>query len=106
MYTTVYTLGMTQYSIAEARRNLPAVVDEALAGGEVRLTRHGREVAVLVSTAEYDRLKRGKRNVGEAFAAWEAEFRKEPYSEDDGPDIGPEYWDALRDRSPGREVDL
>ena len=99
MYTTAYTLGMTQYSIAEARKNLPAVVDEALAGGEVRLTRHGREVAVLVSTAEYERLKRGKRGFREAYAEWQAGLSKEPYTEEDGPEIGPEFWDALRDRS-------
>ena len=97
---------MTQYSIAEARKNLPAIVDEAVSGGEVRLTRHGREVAVVVSTAEYDRLKSGKKSFREGYEAWVAEFRKEPYNEDDGPEIGPEYWDALRDRSPGREVDL
>ncbi len=106
MYTTVYTFGMTQYSIAEARKNLPAVIDEALAGGEVRLTRHGREVAVLVSTAEYDRLKRDKRrSVREAYDAYRAEFPEGDTSDGNDP-LGPEYWDSLRDRSPGREVEF
>jgi prevent-host-death family protein len=103
MYTTVYTFGMTQYSITDARKNLPAIVDEAVAGGEVRLTRHGREVAVLVSTAEYERLKAGKRSFREAYAAYRAEFPEGDTSDGNEP-LGPEYWDSLRDRSPGRDI--
>jgi cellobiose PTS system EIIB component len=103
MYTTVYTFSMAQYSIAEARKNLPAVVDEAVAGGEVRLTRHGREVAVLVSSAEYERLKAGKKSFSEAYDAYRAEFPEGDTSDGDDP-LGPEYWDALRDRSPGRDI--
>ena len=96
---------MTQYSIADARKNLPALVDEAVSGGEVRLTRHGREVAVLVSTAEYERLKAGKRSFREAYAAYRAEFPEGDTSDENVP-LGPEYWDALRDRAPGPEVVL
>ena len=57
MYISMYTGEMSkQYSIADARRNLPSLVDEAEAGSEVQLTRRGRAVAVLVSVEEYQRL--------------------------------------------------
>lgn len=38
---------MTKYSIAEARKNLPELVDKALAGEDVTLTRDGEAVVDL-----------------------------------------------------------
>ncbi len=35
-------------SVSEARAALPAILDRVIAGEEVTITRHGREVAVLV----------------------------------------------------------
>jgi prevent-host-death family protein len=51
MYIWMYILrGMSkQYSIAEARRNLPTLVNEVESGTEVELTRRGTPVAVVVS---------------------------------------------------------
>ena len=43
---------MTEYSIATAKDNLSKLVDEALAGGEVAITRHGKVVAYLRSALE------------------------------------------------------
>ena len=43
---------MTDYSIAEAKNNLPKLVDRALAGEEVTITRRGKPVARLSSTAD------------------------------------------------------
>ena len=45
-----------RYSIAEARSNLPSIVDQAEAGHEIELTRRGKPVAVLVSLRELQRL--------------------------------------------------
>ena len=46
-----------RYSIAQARANLPAIVDQAEAGLEIELTRRGKPVAVLVSPRELERRK-------------------------------------------------
>ena len=38
---------MAQYSVAEAKNRLPALIDKALEGEEVVITRHGKPVAEL-----------------------------------------------------------
>jgi antitoxin Phd len=54
----MYILVMTkQYSIAEARSNLPKIVDQAEAGAEVELTRRGKPVAVIISHRQTERLR-------------------------------------------------
>ena len=103
LYILVYNRSVTQYSIAEARKHLAEIVDDALDGEPARITRRGRDVAVLVSAEEYDRLRAGKRSFAEAYAAYRAEFPEGRHLEPGEPDILPEYWDGLRDRSPGRE---
>ena len=42
---------MAEYSIAEAKNNLPKLVDRALAGEEVTITRRGKVVAKIVAQA-------------------------------------------------------
>lgn len=90
---------MIQYSIADARRQLPAIIDEAASGNDVQLTRRGRPVAVVLSMAEYERLKAGKKSFSEAYAAYRLKFPE-------GHGIEPEYWEAIRSKDTGREVDL
>jgi prevent-host-death family protein len=53
---------MARYSIAEARNNLPELVDKALAGEEVTLTREGEAVVELRPSAP----RRTPRPLGEA----------------------------------------
>ena len=38
---------MATYSVAQARGGLPRLIDKAMAGEEVIITRHGKPVAVL-----------------------------------------------------------
>ncbi|HWE98745.1 MAG TPA: type II toxin-antitoxin system prevent-host-death family antitoxin [Caulobacteraceae bacterium] len=38
---------MTSYSVAEAKNRLPSLIDKALDGEEVVITRHGKPVAEL-----------------------------------------------------------
>jgi prevent-host-death family protein len=52
-----------KYSIAEARHNLSAIVQEAERAGAVRITRRGQVVARLVSEHEFQRLARRKRRI-------------------------------------------
>lgn len=51
------------FSISEAKDRLPRLVHEAEAGAPVALTRRGKAVAVLISKAEYDRLRGRRRKV-------------------------------------------
>lgn len=44
----MYTSVMSTMSVSEARAALPQILDRVLAGEEVTITRHGREVAVIV----------------------------------------------------------
>jgi prevent-host-death family protein len=99
MYMLMYSGEMSkQYSIVDARRNLPSLVDEAEAGSEVQLTRRGRAVAVVVSVEEYERLKANRVGFSEAYE----EFRKRFPA--DGEGLGPRYFRSLRERGVGRKV--
>jgi prevent-host-death family protein len=49
---------MNRYSIAEARAHLTGLVDEA-ADGPIEITRRGRPVLVILSVAEYQRMRGG-----------------------------------------------
>ncbi len=50
----------TQWQLQEAKNRFSEVVEEALAHGPQTVTRHGREVVVIVSAEEYRRLKQPK----------------------------------------------
>jgi len=87
-----------QYSIAEARQNLAAIVHELERKAFIELTRRGEPVAVLLSVREYRRLASNKAEFWNAYEAFRAatdlaQLRLEP-----------EIFDGLRDPSPGREV--
>jgi antitoxin Phd len=89
-----------QYSIADARKNLPTVIDQAESGAEVHLTRRGRPVAVVLSIEEYERLKTNRMTFSDAYS----DFRKKFPEGTAG--IGPRYFRSLRDRGRGRKLDL
>jgi prevent-host-death family protein len=44
------------YTIVSARAKLAEIVDQVEAGSDVELTRRGKKVAVVMSTARYERL--------------------------------------------------
>lgn len=56
-----------RYSIADARANLPTIVDQAQAGQEIELTRRGVAVAVVISLREFARLRGTRAPFGEAY---------------------------------------
>lgn len=86
-----------QYSIAEARHDLAAIVHEAETNGPIQFTRRGKSVAVLLSQADYERLTLQRTDFWEAYEA----FRAMPEFAD--VDIDPEIFN-VRDASPGRDV--
>ena len=76
-----------QYSVAEAKNHLPAMIHEAEAGESVEITRHGRPVAVVMSMNEYRRLRGVRPDLWAAYTAWRAR----------GPDLTDEDVEALAD---------
>jgi prevent-host-death family protein len=100
MYINMYTKKgrREQVPVAEARRDLPALIRIAERGKPVAITRRGRPVAVLVSIDDYQRVSGGSRPFTELYETWRAGLSGEC------PDAGPEYFDKLRDRSEGRDV--
>jgi prevent-host-death family protein len=89
-----------RYSIAEARANLPSIVDQAEAGQEIELTRRGKPVAVVVSLREFERLRGERVPFGEAYRR----FLKTHPLRDVGVDDA--FFEAARDRERGRKVPL
>lgn len=64
---------MSSYSVAEAKNTLPSLIDKAVAGEEVIITRHGKPVAELKPMARpvkmpskeaFDRLREGREALG------------------------------------------
>jgi antitoxin Phd len=90
----------TKYSIAEARHNLAAIVHELDQKEAIELTRRGEPVAVLLSMQAYRRLSEPNVKFSDAYKAWRQAF---PASETDA-DLT--EFDDVRDRSPGREINL
>jgi antitoxin (DNA-binding transcriptional repressor) of toxin-antitoxin stability system len=56
---------MSTMSVSEARAALPEILDRVLAGEEVTITRHGREVAVVVRP-DAIRVRRADRALADA----------------------------------------
>ena len=89
-----------QYSIAEAKSKLPAIIHSVEDGPYVHLTRHGKPVAVLLSIREYEQLVLKKKGFWSALM----EFRNAVEKEDI--QITDDDFKALRDTSYGREREL
>lgn len=88
-----------EYSVAEARDKLPALVHEAERGRAVRITRRGKQAAVLISEAEYRRSRRSARGaLGEAILAWRSRFG--------GVDLTDDEINSWRERGTSRIPDL
>lgn len=89
-----------QFSIAEAKNRLPAIVHSVEDGAAIALPRRGKPVVVIISTQEYELLSQG----GEGFLTALNNLRQNLTHEDftiSGSDFA-----GLRDRSPGRGENL
>ena len=89
-----------KYSIADARNSLARIVHEAQDGTFVELTRRGEPVAVLMSAQNYQRFRTEKPQFWNRLM----EFRKRVRA--GKVNIKIEDFDGLRDRGPGRKVEL
>lgn len=65
---------MRESTIRDAKNSLPSLIREAEKGAAVRLTRHGKPVAVLVSNEEYQRMsaRRAEKDPWEFLRGWRA----------------------------------
>ena len=89
-----------QFSIAEAKSKLPAIIHSVEDGPYVQLTRHGKPVAVLLSIREYERLVLKKKGFWSALMEFRNALEKE------GVQINDDDFEGLRDISSGREREL
>ena len=90
-----------QYTIAEAKNKLPALVHSVEKGPAVKLTRHGRPVAVLLSLREYERLNRKK---GDGY--WHTLTTLRQVMEREGAFLSDGDLSDLRDVTSGRPIDI
>jgi prevent-host-death family protein len=88
------------YSVAEARQNLPRLIRDAERGRAVQITRRGEPVAVLLSASGY----RALTGEGPSFVASVRALRERHAVDRLG--IGEEEFQGLRDEAPGRRVSL
>jgi prevent-host-death family protein len=88
------------YSIADARAHLSDILDDVEAGNDVRLTRRGKAVAVVLSTQRHDMLRGENTNFRDAYRSFIGRHAPEEIGLDAG------FANALRDRKPGRRVKL
>ena len=101
MYIQMYIWRMPKrYSIADARANLPTIIDEAEAGQEIELTRRGKAVAAIVSLRELERLRGARTQFSEAYRR----FLKSNSLREIG--LESDFFDSARVPEPGRKVSL
>ena len=86
------------YSFAESRQNLAALVHELEKKDHIQLTRRGQPVAVLLSMRAYRRLTAPKMHFWDAYQAFRQTYQPSEL------DVQPDIFETARDTSPGREV--
>ncbi len=91
-------------SIAEARNQLPALIHQAETGQPVTISRRGKPVAVVLSVAEYERLKTGMQPKPDGWTQL-LEIRQQLAEADAFADWSDEEIRTWRDPSPGRTVE-
>lgn len=90
---------MATWTMSEARRRFRELLDRATAGDPTMITRRGEVTAVVIGPQDFQRLRTGNGTFVDALDRFRATI--------DVADLrGPDAWDDLRDRSPGRPVDL
>ena len=101
MYISMYIYGMTRtYSVAEARSNLPAIIDQAESGLDVELTRRGKPVAVVISLREFERQRGDRPRFGAAYRHFLETHSLEEVGVDD------DFLASGREKGVGRRVSL
>lgn len=88
-----------QYSLEEILINSNKIIQEVTEGEAIQITQDGKEVAVIISQAEYEKLSNKKQGFWESIERFRQEYNVE------AADINPsEIFGGVRDKSPGKEV--
>ena len=90
----------TQYSIAEARHNLAAIVRRLEKQPLIEITRRGKPIAVLLSLQEYQHLSAERVGFWKAYSAFCEEINLAELN------IDPGVFEGVRSPDKGRSVDL
>lgn len=89
-----------QYSIAEARQDLAALVRKLENQPSIEITRRGKTVAVLLSLQEYKRLVADRTGFFSAYMKFRQNVDLSKL------DIDPEIFTGVRSKEPGRDIEL
>lgn len=101
MYIFMYISHMSKrYSIAEARSNLPSIVNQAVSGLAIELTRRGKPVAVVVSLQEIERLRGDRPRFSDAYKSFLEKYSLEEVGLED------DFFGTIRGQDSGRKVSL
>jgi cellobiose PTS system EIIB component len=88
-----------EYSIEEISLNLNKIIQEAEQGEAIQITQQGKQVAVIISHTEYEKL------VNKTPNFWESVERFRQKHDMEAADINPdEVFASVQDKSCGREV--
>ncbi|WP_413172562.1 type II toxin-antitoxin system Phd/YefM family antitoxin [Anabaena azotica] len=88
-----------QYSIEQIPVNFNKIIQEIEKGEKIEITQQGKQIAVIISTAEYEKFLNKIPSFGESIELFRQEYNVELA------DINPdEIFAGVRDKSPGREV--
>lgn len=88
-----------QYSIEEITVNFHKIIQEVEQGEQIEVTQQGKQIAVIISTAEYERLLNQTPRFGESIERFRQEYNVE------AAEINPdEIFAGVRDKSPVREA--
>ena len=86
-------------SIAETKDNLPKYIHEVETGNDICITRHGKDVAMLVSIKRYkEKFTDEDNGIYGAIMAWRNQLNPNDNERWTDKDI-----EALRDKSPARD---
>lgn len=90
---------MSQVSVAQAKNNLPSLIQQVESGDAVRITRRGHPVAVLLSEREFARLQAPQTGFADFLRDWRRDMQTQETAFADGGEF-----DNVRDNS-GRQVE-
>lgn len=88
-----------QYSIEQIPVNLNKIIQGVEQGEQIEITQQGKQIAVIISTTEYEKLFNKKQSFWESVERFRKEYNVEAAEID--PD---EIFALVRDKSSGREI--